>query len=82
MILRAAGWLLLAASGIAAAQQYPAKPIRVVVPFPSGGPSDIVGRVVSQKLSEAWSQPVIVDNRAGAGGVIGTEYVAKGPADG
>ena len=82
MMLRAAGWLLLAASGMAAAQQYPAKPIRVVVPFPSGGPSDIVGRVVSQKLSEAWGQPVIVDNRAGAGGVIGTEYVAKGPADG
>jgi len=81
-MLRAAGWLLLAASGMAAAQQYPAKPIRVVVPFPSGGPSDIVGRVVSQKLSEAWGQPVIVDNRAGAGGVIGTEYVAKGPADG
>jgi len=79
---RAAGWLLLAASGMAAAQQYPAKPIRVVVPFPSGGPSDIVGRVVSQKLSEAWGQPVIVDNRAGAGGAIGTEYVAKGPADG
>ena len=82
MMLRAAGWLLLAASGMAAAQQYPAKPIRVVVPFPSGGPSDIVGRVVSQKLSEAWGQPVIVDNRAGGGGVIGTEYVAKGPADG
>ncbi|HWP86752.1 MAG TPA: tripartite tricarboxylate transporter substrate binding protein, partial [Burkholderiales bacterium] len=82
MMLRAAGWLLLAASGMAAAQQYPAKPIRVVVPFPSGGPSDIVGRVVSQKLSEAWGQPVIVDNHAGAGGVIGTEYVAKGPADG
>ena len=82
MMWRAAGWLLLAASGMAAAQQYPAKPIRVVVPFPSGGPSDIVGRVVSQKLSEAWGQPVIVDNRAGAGGAIGTEYVAKGPADG
>ncbi len=82
MMWRAIGWLLLAASGMAAAQQYPAKPIRVVVPFPSGGPSDIVGRVVSQKLSEAWGQPVIVDNRAGAGGVIGTEYVAKGPADG
>jgi len=83
MMWLAAGWLLLlAASGMAAAQQYPAKPIRVVVPFPSGGPSDIVGRVVSQKLSEAWGQPVIVDNRAGAGGVIGTEFVAKGPADG
>ncbi len=82
MMWRAIGWLLLAASGMAAAQQYPAKPIRVVVPFPSGGPSDIVGRVVSQKLSEAWGQPVIVDNRAGAGGVIGTEFVAKGPADG
>lgn len=82
MMWRTASWLFLAASGMAAAQPYPAKPIRVVVPFPAGGPSDLVGRVVGQKLSEAWNQPVIVDNRAGAGGVIGTEFVAKGPADG
>ena len=82
MMLRIAGWLFLAAAGGAAAQAYPVKPIRVVVPFPAGGPSDIVGRVVSQKLAEAWGQPVVVDNRAGAGGVIGTEFVAKGPADG
>ncbi len=65
-----------------AGAQYPTKALRVVVPFPAGGPSDIVARIVSQKLSEAWNQPVVMDNRAGAGGAIGTEFVAKGPADG
>ena len=79
MMWRAAGWLLLAASGVAAAQTYPAKSIRVVVPFPSGGPSDIVGRVVSQKLSEAWGQPVIVDNRPG---YQSAELVARAQPDG
>ena len=66
----------------AANAQYPAKPIRLVVPFPAGGPTDIVGRSISQKLGEALGQPVIIDNRAGAGGVIGTEQVAKSPPDG
>ena len=62
--------------------QYPAKPVRLVVPFPAGGPTDIVGRTIGQKLNETLGQPVIVDNRAGAGGVTGTEQVAKAPPDG
>lgn len=74
--------LLLAAAIPAAAQGYPAKPVRLIVPFPAGGSTDIVARTIGQKLSEAWGQPVIVDNRAGASTVIGTEIVAKAPPDG
>jgi tripartite-type tricarboxylate transporter receptor subunit TctC len=66
----------------AAAQSYPSKPIRLVVPYPPGGPLDIMARAIGQKLTEAWRQPVVVDNRAGAGGNIGADLVAKGPADG
>lgn len=64
------------------AQQYPTKSVRVVVPFAPGGGSDITARVFSQKLSEAFNQQFIVDNRGGAGGLIGMEIVAKAPADG
>ena len=64
------------------AQAYPAKAIRIVVPFPAGGTSDILSRAVGQKLAEAWKQPVIVDNRPGAGANIGAEIVVKSPADG
>ena len=64
------------------AQAYPSKPIRLVVPYPPGGPLDMMARAVGQKLAEAWSQPVVVDNRAGAGGNIGADLVAKSPADG
>jgi tripartite-type tricarboxylate transporter receptor subunit TctC len=64
------------------AQSYPAKPIRLVVPYPAGGPLDIMARAIGQKLTEAWHQPVVVDNRAGAGGNIGADLVAKSAPDG
>ena len=63
-------------------QAYPAKPIRVVVPFSPGGTSDIIGRTLGQKLSEAWGQPVIMDNRAGVAGSLGAAIAAKSPPDG
>jgi len=66
----------------AAAQSYPAKAIRYVVPFPAGGPLDIVARALGQELNRSWGQPVIIDNRPGAGGNIGAELVARSPADG
>ena len=66
----------------AGAQTYPAKPVKLIVPYPPGGPTDIVARVVGQKLSEQTGQQFIVDNRAGAGGNIGAEAVARSPADG
>jgi tripartite-type tricarboxylate transporter receptor subunit TctC len=68
--------------GLANGQAYPSKPVRMVVPFAPGGGSDLVGRVLGQKLGAALHQQVVVDNRAGAGGRIGTEAVAKAPADG
>lgn len=74
--------VLALACGGACAQSYPSRPIRLVVPYPPGGPLDIMGRAIGQKLSEAWNQPVVVDNRPGAGGNIGADLVAKSPADG
>lgn len=66
----------------AAQDTYPSRPIRMVVPFPAGGPTDIVARPLAQKLSESLGQQVIVDNRGGAGGTIGADVTAKAPADG
>jgi tripartite-type tricarboxylate transporter receptor subunit TctC len=74
--------LALAVSGIASAQDYPSKPITMIVPFPPGGVVDIVGRAAGQKMSEGLGQQVIVDNRGGASGSIGTALAAKAPADG
>ena len=70
------------ACAAAAQTPYPAKPVRFVVPFPAGGPLDIVARAIGQELSKSWGQPVIIDNRPGAGGNIGADLVAKAPADG
>ena len=74
--------ILSLAAGLAGAQSYPSKPVRVVIPWPPGGGNDIAGRIVMQKLSEALGQQFTIDNRGGAGGTIGTEFVAKAPADG
>lgn len=68
--------------GVASAQSYPSGPIRIVVPFPPGGGTDILSRSIAQKLTEAWGVSVIVDNRAGANGTIGAAAVAKAPPDG
>ncbi len=71
------------ATGAALAQQpYPNRPLRVVIPWPPGQATDLVGRVIAQKLSEVLGQPAVADNRAGAGGMIGTDFVAKAAPDG
>src|SRR3712207_2635773 len=74
--------IAVAFSDAAAAQAYPQRAVRMVVPFPAGGPTDVLTRVVSQKLSERWRQPVVVENKPGAGGSIGADFVAKSAADG
>ena len=74
--------VLLSFPLLAAEQAYPSKPIRLVVPFPAGGSLDVVARAIGQKLTEAWGQPVVIDNRPGAGGNIGADLVAKSAPDG
>lgn len=74
--------LALVAPGAYAQDGYPGKPVKLVVPFAPGGPTDIAARLLGQKLEAALGQPVVIDNRAGAGGTIGAAYVAKAPADG
>ncbi|MCC7486781.1 MAG: tripartite tricarboxylate transporter substrate binding protein [Burkholderiales bacterium] len=69
-------------SSFATAQQYPAKPIRIVVPFAAGGTADVLARVISQRLGPQYGQQILVDNRPGSGGHVGAETVAKSPADG
>ena len=73
---------LAAFAGLAPAQPFPAKPVRLIVPFPPGGATDIIGRLVAAKMQEVWKQPVVVENRPGAGTVVGTDTVAKAAPDG
>ena len=74
--------LLLLWPALAAAQDFPNKPIKLIVPFPAGGPNDIIARVVGQRMSELAKQPVVIDNRGGQAGVLGTDAVAKANPDG
>jgi tripartite-type tricarboxylate transporter receptor subunit TctC len=72
----------LSLSGLAHAQSWPVRPVRMVVPFPAGGPTDVMTRVLSDKLAQAIGQAVVVENKPGAGGTIGSDFVAKSPPDG
>ena len=74
--------LLMLGAGPTVAQTYPVKPVRVIVPFPPGGAADIVARAITQEMGRAWSAQVVVDNRAGAGGLIGAEQAARAAPDG
>src|SRR5207244_11030244 len=69
-------------ASVAAAQGYPTRPVRIVIPLSPGGTTDVPGRIIAQKLSEALGQQFFVENRAGAGGTLGTDYVAKSKPDG
>jgi tripartite-type tricarboxylate transporter receptor subunit TctC len=81
LLLLSPGFQLLSPT-LAAADDLPKKPIRLIVPFPPGGPNDIIARVIGQRMSEMIGQPVVVDNRPGQGGVLGTDVVAKSTPDG
>lgn len=82
VVLALAAVFLLSSFTPALAQQYPSKPVRMVVPFPAGGPADFVARLLGAKLSESWGQPLVIENRGGAGGNIGTAAVARASPDG
>jgi tripartite-type tricarboxylate transporter receptor subunit TctC len=77
-----AGLSLLCLPSLGGAEEFPTKPIRMIVPFPPGGPNDIIARVVGQRMSELFKQPIIIDNRGGQAGVLGTDAVAKSNPDG
>ncbi len=81
-ILRCFAFAAALAPLASAAQNYPTRAVRLMVPFPPGGATDIVGRLVAAKMQEVWGQPVVIENRPGAGTVVGTDYVAKSAPDG
>src|SRR5688572_29565334 len=81
-LLKLLGAVACAGVSVAGAQTYPSKPVRLVVPFAAGGALDVVGRVIGAKLGETWGRQVVIDNRLGAAGNIGAEFVAKAPPDG
>src|SRR5450755_3326152 len=76
------GLILCFSAHFAFSQAYPAKPIRLVIPWPPGGPTDLVGRILGERLSKVLGQPIVVDNRAGANGSIGARAVAQAAPDG
>ncbi|OFZ99418.1 MAG: hypothetical protein A3H35_19190 [Betaproteobacteria bacterium RIFCSPLOWO2_02_FULL_62_17] len=82
VVSRSFAALCFLAAALAQAQSYPVKPVRLVVPFPPGGATDLVARTLAQKVTESWKQQVVVENRAGAGGNIGADAVAKSAPDG
>ena len=82
LTLALAAVAVFATSHAGAQASYPHKPVKIVVPQTPGGASDALARIVGQKLSEKWGQPVVIDNRAGAGGNVGMEVVLAAPADG
>ena len=73
---------IMLAAPVAAQQAYPSKPVRLIVPFPPGGANDIVARLIGQRLNDRWARAVVIDNRAGAGGNIGTEIGTRAVPDG
>jgi len=84
-LARIARWLAAALALnalVAAAQPWPTKPLKLVTPFPPGGSADVIARLIANQLSAQLGQPVVIDNRPGAGGVVGNEYAAKQPPDG
>jgi len=82
VLMTASSAVLAQSAATSAVQSYPNKPIRVIVPFPPGGTSDILGRLVGAKLTERWGQQIIIESRTGAGGLIGSELVTRAPPDG
>ena len=76
------GVALLISAASALAQSYPSKPMKIVVPFPAGGIADLYGRLIGARLTDTWGQPIVIENRTGAGGNIGADAVAKSPPDG
>jgi tripartite-type tricarboxylate transporter receptor subunit TctC len=81
-MIQAAGLLVALTTSVAAQSDYPSRPVRLIIPFPPGGSNDVVGRMIATHLSDKLGKQIVVDNRAGAGGVIGTEIVSKAPNDG